>query len=224
MHVCQVQQLYHVVQVDQRHQKLLAQSFEPIEPIFICGHQHIDCLVRGLESRQLVRIDELQKFLECWQVYVLHRDHRLLGLSHAHRKHILKEAAPARQDTPVAPNFGIANHKRHVRELAALEQGQHLSRKRRLWHLNSYVEHPHVVEAQLTVIASEHVQLPLDDIGRVAAARPWPVVAGRDLVPVICLYVEHVHIVHPVHTVVASEVINFAVHQTASRADAGTWL
>lgn len=224
VHVRQVQQLYHVIDFDQADQVLLAQSLQPIKPVLVRGHQYIDRLVRILDFDQLVRIYELEQFFEGRQAYVLYADHGVLRLTHADTEHVLKEVATRGQDALVGLHFRVADDEGHVGEVFVLEHLQQVFWKLRLGHLDTYREHPDVVEAQFAVIAAEDVELTLHDVGCVPASGPRLKLARDYLLPVIVLNVKDVHVVHPVHAVVTTEIYDLGVNQASRRRHPSTWL
>ena len=110
----------------------------------------------------------------------------------------------------------LVNDKGDIRKVSTLEHVQHVSVKVGLGHLDTDEEHPDVVEGELAVVASKHVQLSLYNVGCVPTAGSGSVVTRCDLFPMILLDVEDVHIVHPVGPVVPTEVIDLGVDQAAS--------
>ena len=93
-----------------------------------------------------------------------------------------------------------------------------------LWDLNADVQHPNVIEGEFAVVPTEHIELALDDIGGVSAARPRPKVARLHFLPIVLLNVKDVHIIHPVCSIVPSEVVNLRVDEAAGRRDSGARL
>ena len=120
-------------------------------------------------------------------------------------------------------HLGVTDHEGHICEVLALEHAEEVLRHLGLWHLHSDGEHPYVVEAQFAIVSSENVELSLDDVGGVSAARSWLELAGHHLLPVVAVDVEHMDVVHPVHPVVAAEVDDFGVDEAPSRGDSGAW-
>ena len=55
-----IKQLNHVLEVNQSHQKLLAQPLQPVQSVLVRRHKHVDCLVQAGKICQLVRVDELE--------------------------------------------------------------------------------------------------------------------------------------------------------------------
>ena len=94
----------------------------------------------------------------------------------------------------------------------------------RLRHLDTNVKHPDIVEAELAVISTEHIELAFYNICRVAAARTRAVVASLHLFPVVGVDIEHMHVVHPVNPIVATKVIDLGVNEAPSCRDSRTWL
>lgn len=90
-----------------------------------------------------------------------------------------------------------------------------------MWDLDTYVEHPNVMEGEFAVVATEDVELALDYVGCVSASRAWFVLARLNLLPVICVNIENMDVVHPVHPVIPSEVVYFGVHEASSGAYSG---
>ena len=88
-----------------------------------------------------------------------------------------------------------------------------------LGHLYSDIEHPYVVEAELTIVAAKNIQLSLDYVGCVSAARTRSVVTCLHFLPVVLLNVKDVDIIHPMGTVVASKVVDFRVDEAAGCGD-----
>ena len=75
-------------------EEFLAESFQSIQAVLVGSNENVNGLLGRLQIVQLVRVDELEKLHEGRQVYILHRDDRLLGLAHPHREHVLEEAGP----------------------------------------------------------------------------------------------------------------------------------
>ena len=84
-----------------------------------------------------------------------------------------------------------------------------------LRNLNANIQHPYIIEGEFAVIASEYIQLPLDDISGVSAARSRPKVTRLHLLPIILLNVKYVHIIHPVCSIIPTEVVNLGVDEAA---------
>jgi hypothetical protein len=80
------------------------------------------------------------------------------------------------------------------------------------------------VEGKLAVITAEDVQLPLYYVGSVTAARPWLVVTGLYLFPVVLFDVENMNIIHPMHAIIPSKVVDLGIDEAASSAHSNTWL
>ena len=118
----------------------------------------------------------------------------------------------------------IADDECHVRKVFVLKHSQQIARELRLGHLHADGQHPNVVERQFAVVASEDVQLTLDNVGSVPAPRARFELGSRDLLPVVGLDVEYVDIVHPVHAVISTEVDDFTVNQAAGGGDASARL
>ncbi len=76
-----------------------------------------------------------------------------------------------------------------------------------LWHLNSNVEHPDIIERQFAVVAAEHIQLALHNISGVATSRSGAIVTGLHLFPHVLVDIEHMHIIHPMSAIVPTKVI-----------------
>lgn len=216
MHIRKVEQFNHVVEFYQTHQVFLAQSLQSVQSVFVCCNQYVDSLISILNLDELVRVNEFKQLLERWQVDVLHRDHRLLSLSHAYAEHVLKEVAPGSQDALVGLHLGVTHHECHVCKVLVLKHSQQILGHLRFWDLDSDRKHPNVVETQLTVVSAENVELSFHDVCRVSATRSGLELGGGDLLPVVGIDVKHVHVVHPVDTIVAAEVNDLRVDQAAS--------
>ena len=78
----------------------------------------------------------------------------------------------------------------------------------RLWHLDANVQHPDIVERQLAIVSTEHVQLALYYIGCVTTAWSRPVIACLHLFPLTMLNVEDMHVIHPVCAIIAAKVVD----------------
>lgn len=124
----------------------------------------------------------------------------------------------------MAPNPLISNYEGHICELTRLKERLHVLGKRWLWNLHPDIKHPVVVKAQLTVVASKDIELALHNVGSVSATRSGSILTCGHSVPVVVFDIEHMHIIHPMNTVISTEVVNLGVDQTASSADARTWL
>ena len=105
--------------------------------------------------------------------------------------------------------FDISEDKGDICKYALLEHCLHVLHYCRLWHLDTYREHPDIVERELTIISSEDVELALHYVGSVPAARAWFVSVSLHLAPAVAINVKNVHIVHPLHTIIATEIVYF---------------
>ena len=124
VHIRQVEQLYHIVDLDQADEVLFAESLQSVKSVLVGCHEHVNGLVRVLNFDKLVRVDELEQLFECWQANVLHTDHLFLCLTHTNTEHIFKEIASRSQDTLVRFNFGITYDKGHVSEVLIIQHLQ----------------------------------------------------------------------------------------------------
>lgn len=106
-------------------------------------------------------------------------------------------------------NSSFVYYECDIGELTCLQQIEHVAMQISLWHLDTDVKHPDVIEGQLAVVATKDVELALDNVGCVATARSWAIVTSLHLLPHVLVNVEHVHIVHPVGPIVPAKVINF---------------
>ena len=108
-------------------------------------------------------------------------------------------------------NTLLINDEDYVGKIALLQQMEHVAVEVCLRDLNSDVQHPDVIEGEFTVVASEYIQLALDDISGVPAARPRSKVTRLYLLPIVLLNVKDVHIIHPVRPIISTEVVNLGV-------------
>ena len=109
----------------------------------------------------------------------------------------------------------FVDYKGDVGELALLQHLQHVSMQVGLRHLHTDIQHPNVIEGELAVVASEDVQLALDDISSVSTARPRSVITRLYLLPMILFDIKHMHIVHPVSAIITSEIVYLRVNEAA---------
>ena len=109
----------------------------------------------------------------------------------------------------------FVDYKGDVGELALLQHLQHVSMQVGLRDLYTDVQHPDVIERELAVVASEDIQLALDDISSVSTARPRSVITRLYLFPMILFDIKHMNIVHPVSAIVTSEIVYLRVNQAA---------
>ena len=101
----------------------------------------------------------------------------------------------------------FVDYKGDVGELALLQHLQHVSMQVGLRDLHTDVQHPDVIERELAVVASEDIQLALDDISSVSTARPRSVITRLYLFPMILFDIQHRNIAHPVSAIVTSEIV-----------------
>ena len=121
-------------------------------------------------------------------------------------------------------NTRLINDKDYVRKFARLQQIEHVTMQVCLRNLNANIQHPYIIEGEFAVISSEYIQLPLDDISGVSAARSRPKVTRLHLLPIILLNVKYVHIIHPVCSIIPTEVVNLGVDEAACCRDSGARL
>jgi len=106
----------------------------------------------------------------------------------------------------------LVDYKGDIGKFAGVKQVEHVTMEVCLGDLHADVEHPDVIERELTVVAAEDVELAFDDVGGVTTPGPGSVLARLHFFPVALLDVVNVHVVHPVSTVVATKVVYLRVH------------
>ena len=105
--------------------------------------------------------------------------------------------------------FDISEDEGHVCKCTLLEHCLHVFHYCGFRDLDTYREHPDIVERELAIISSEDIELTLYYVSSVPAARARLVSVSLDLAPTVAINVKNMHIVHPLHTVIAPEIVYF---------------
>jgi hypothetical protein len=216
-------------------QWLLAHSLESLEVILVCSYHDLNCLLRRLESAgtKLVGVDELEQVLEGGHWDILNSDDWVLLLFHPMGKHIEKYFASVGNNALVGSDLLVpSHHKGHISEHPCVKHAHQVSTDLGRRHLHSDLQSPQVIEAELTVVASEDIQVPFDQCQSVSASGSgeetsllltW-VLDYLDGFPGVSDHVIGVDIVKPLETIVSSEVVDLVVYEAACGRDSCTGL